>query len=1018
MEQKCRHLEISDLLITIAEVPLSCPPSASGKEIGFTTGPNGYTMTDALIRLDVGGATNLPAVSLYSGGSTGSTTTAPTTLVANFTNPASFTYGTPTNYTFTLSSPVVLAPNTTYWVAVQSTGSATQIGWPSGSPSVAYSGSDEVSYSLLYGYSGSSPTTWTTTSTTLNWMQVEGYETVWRIGLNNGTSSEFGSSTNETVPSTYTIPSNWATITDWSTSGWPGGLAQTNTVGGTSGTAWTSQITYNLASVPAGGAIFTLQPSDAYPYPSQIAVSSNGTPCGVLQIVGSHNIGGNTYTDVYLRPYQIYIPKEFLTTGSNTITLARLATLGLPNNWLHSVFAIDYLQLDGLPEIPADPIHSKFVQIGLGDGDGCYRTLSAANGGSLEEQHGGMTYAADGVNSSEQLLQEWMGCAYSNNPAGAGFWCNNAWEQDYGTMSSFLTILKNLNMTVFAPCLSCEGTGGHLGHAAESAITTSGSTQGPYLTANGTAYQTISGGDEGILNNFNSHFANQLHMYYLCNEPCQQFSDVDLSYAESVATYAKSQFTTLKIMCPGYAYGGGYGDPVNWDGGDSGNDNDAAGWSGIQNRAALDDLCDTIGGHAFGTSYCVDHGNLVETINSDGTGLIGSTSRPPAGTTASILGDWPKPFIVTECGSTDTIEMGFFGTYEYSEPLDICLRAHVGFADYFCVADAFGNGPYDFLNGTDYDSSTWSARPAGGYLQPTVATATASGSTTLVLTNAAEVIMGEALGGTGIVGGTTVTAINTSTNTITLSTATNAAIAQYEILSAAAGVPLEPGLVNVVTSGSTPSGSSTITLSAPPSFQVGTQVQQVGISNPCTVTAISGNTVTISTPTYATIGTGTTLITYDVVAHEPTVTKVQLIRRLALAYATHGEPLPYVYGTTATNAWPLVNTAPSSPLVYFRAVNTATLAPLPNNGATSNKLLLSFVNFDENNSGSAGTHTVSVSVVMPKPNYTYTGVRYGAGNTLAAARSTTQTWTTDNNGVLNATETLPFGEAVEYILNP
>ena len=64
------------------------PSAMGGKEIGFTTGLNTCTLTDSVLRLNVGGATNLPVVYLYSGGSTGSTTTAPTTLVATFINPA------------------------------------------------------------------------------------------------------------------------------------------------------------------------------------------------------------------------------------------------------------------------------------------------------------------------------------------------------------------------------------------------------------------------------------------------------------------------------------------------------------------------------------------------------------------------------------------------------------------------------------------------------------------------------------------------------------------------------------------------------------------------------------------------------------------------------------------------------------------------------------------------------------------------------------------------------------------
>jgi hypothetical protein len=131
-----------------------------------------------------------------------------------------------------------------------------------------------------------------------------------------------------------------------------------------------------------------------------------------------------------------------------------------------------------------------------------------------------------------------------------------------------------------------------------------------------------------------------------------------------------------------------------------------------------------------------------------------------------------------------------------------------------------------------------------------------------------------------------------------------------------------------------------------------------------------------------------------------TDTRVQTLRRLALAYGTHGTPLHYSWQNAGT----------SFPLVYFRAVDTSTLAPIPGSGATSNKILLSFVNFDVVNS-----NTISVNVTMPHPG-SYSGVYYDGSNTYTAARHTVSG--------LNATPLLPFditlgpGQSVEYILNP
>jgi hypothetical protein len=129
-------------------------------------------------------------------------------------------------------------------------------------------------------------------------------------------------------------------------------------------------------------------------------------------------------------------------------------------------------------------------------------------------------------------------------------------------------------------------------------------------------------------------------------------------------------------------------------------------------------------------------------------------------------------------------------------------------------------------------------------------------------------------------------------------------------------------------------------------------------------------------------------------------TRVQTLRRLALAYGTHGTPLHYSYQNLGT----------TFPLVYFRAVDSSTLAPIPGSGATANKILLSFVNFDVVNS-----NTISVNVTMPRPG-SYSGVYYDGSNTYTAAHHTVSG--------LNATPLLPFtvtlgpGQSVEYILNP
>ncbi len=141
----------------------------------------------------------------------------------------------------------------------------------------------------------------------------------------------------------------------------------------------------------------------------------------------------------------------------------------------------------------------------------------------------------------------------------------------------------------------------------------------------------------------------------------------------------------------------------------------------------------------------------------------------------------------------------------------------------------------------------------------------------------------------------------------------------------------------------------------------------------------------------------------DAVAHpnrnEPQNPRLKTYRRLALAYATHGAPLPYEYVNRAELA---------GKKAYFRAVNTATLPRLAT-GAQSDKVLLNFTNFDNE------ILTMKVKVVMPDGSQ-YVGDRYGAGRSYKASHS----WVSYGPGAENTielTETLGPGESVQYILS-
>lgn len=145
-----------------------------------------------------------------------------------------------------------------------------------------------------------------------------------------------------------------------------------------------------------------------------------------------------------------------------------------------------------------------------------------------------------------------------------------------------------------------------------------------------------------------------------------------------------------------------------------------------------------------------------------------------------------------------------------------------------------------------------------------------------------------------------------------------------------------------------------------------------------------------------------TEIFYNTVSAEPEYKqdpRVKTFRRLALAYATHGQPLAYTY----LNKSSLLNRK-----VLFRGVNTAALAPLPVTNAKSNKVLLNFVNFENT------AQTMQVRVTLPKEGI-WTGERIGAGDTYAAA---SQSFTGYAGPALDLTVALGPGESVQYILEP
>jgi hypothetical protein len=128
-------------------------------------------------------------------------------------------------------------------------------------------------------------------------------------------------------------------------------------------------------------------------------------------------------------------------------------------------------------------------------------------------------------------------------------------------------------------------------------------------------------------------------------------------------------------------------------------------------------------------------------------------------------------------------------------------------------------------------------------------------------------------------------------------------------------------------------------------------------------------------------------------------TRVKTYRRLALAYATHGAPLPYHVVNQAGLAYKMV---------YFRAVDTSTLPPQAGSGAKSDKILLNFVNFEN------APETIDVRVRLPHGG-AFPAERIGPGDTWGEAHSAV---TLSADPELEVKEALGPGDSVQYILSP
>jgi beta-glucanase (GH16 family) len=153
---------------TVTTIKSSGVPGAA---FGFTMGTTNYTLTDVVVRLNLGTlTTNVPLVQLYQGGSLATGTLATTFTIA--TLPSTNTYSA---LTFLPTVPVQLTAGQSYYLVITPQGSSAIVLWSGGSPSVTPTGTAATVAGAVTGTTGqTNPTSWTTPSSTYNWFQVDG----------------------------------------------------------------------------------------------------------------------------------------------------------------------------------------------------------------------------------------------------------------------------------------------------------------------------------------------------------------------------------------------------------------------------------------------------------------------------------------------------------------------------------------------------------------------------------------------------------------------------------------------------------------------------------------------------------------------------------------------------------------------------------------------------------------------------------------------------------------------------
>jgi len=312
---------------------------------------------------------------------------------------------------------------------------------------------------------------------------------------------------------------------------------------------------YPLTEAPKNGAFFSFKLLQAPRSSAQMAVYSNGSFAGLIQLWGT---AGTDYPHPWMKTYRLYIPREFLKAGQNELRFtAPPVYWGNHSNDKEQWWEWDYLKLEALNGPITEPWHGKISYLGT--------NLSL-----------GHTYGWSRVDDNTlrfaPVALKWLGIAYSGNTIRASYWYRS--EQKQPKRLEYLQLLASYNMTVMADYFSAQ-------------------------TFNNDPDGRIPQKWKGGLKTFLQNYGKYIQYYELGNEPCMTGSGASGGLAEYLTLareFNADKPAYMRTVAPGWAYGGGIGGPPhNWD-------------AVADYRREVENLCDCINGHAYCYSYAENLG--------------------------------------------------------------------------------------------------------------------------------------------------------------------------------------------------------------------------------------------------------------------------------------------------------------------------------------------------------------------------------------------------------------------------